>query len=188
MPFKRQKLLRTSRCVTLTRSSSPDPDSAYGIQEQERRLRTYARKHGFIVVDSVTLPGTSSGDPKTHAAVDALLCRRQSRKDFNSLLVADFSRLVRDTDAGLELKRRFNAAGINIVTPYVHDRMRPLIKRDTGEKGRRTPNGKNKKTRVRVDRAAADDRRRDSRVPAGVEHAHPRPDRVGVESKRGGDR
>lgn len=112
--MNREKL-QGKRYIGLLRCSSPGQKDT-SIQDQRRLLDAFGQEHGMVCVDHVSLEGVSGSVPGNRTDIQELVARKQTKDDFDVLLVQDTSRLTR---AGVHhahrIQSELNAVGIDVV-------------------------------------------------------------------------
>lgn len=111
----KEKDLHGKRFVGLLRCSTIGQADT-SIDDQRRLLEAYAREHGLTAVDHVALEGVSGSLPGNRGDIQQLIERKQTRDDFDILLVQDTSRFTRaGTQHAHRLESELNAVGIEVV-------------------------------------------------------------------------
>jgi len=111
----KEKDLQGKRFVGLLRCSTIGQADT-SIVDQHRLLDAFGREHGLVPVDYVELDGVSGSLPGNRSDIQQLITRKQTKDDFDLLLVQDTSRFTRaGTQHAHRLESELNAAGIELV-------------------------------------------------------------------------
>jgi hypothetical protein len=107
--------LQGKRYIGLLRcSSAKQADTS--IDDQRRVLEVYAREHGLIPVDYVSLGGVSGSLPGNRTDIRDLIARKEQKNDFDLVLVQDTGRLTRGgVQHAHHIESALNAADIDVV-------------------------------------------------------------------------
>lgn len=107
--------LAGKRYINLVRcSSSKQADTS--LVDQLALLNDYAARHGMTHVDDVLVDGVSGSIPGARHDFDKLIQRKETREDFDVVLLQDTSRLTRaGNEHGAKVEYDFQAAGIEVV-------------------------------------------------------------------------
>jgi DNA invertase Pin-like site-specific DNA recombinase len=107
--------LAGKRYINLVRcSSSKQADTS--LVDQLALLSDYAARHGMTHVDDVLVDGVSGSIPGARHDFDKLIQRKETREDFDVVLLQDTSRLTRaGNEHGAKVEYDFQAAGIEVV-------------------------------------------------------------------------
>jgi DNA invertase Pin-like site-specific DNA recombinase len=100
------------RVLALARSGAADPVK---VESQVKSLHQFANQAGMIWVDAVRLAGV--GDKEMDKHFGELIGRKRTADDFDTLLIADYSRLTRLGAAHLlRILRNFHRADIRVIS------------------------------------------------------------------------
>ncbi len=107
--------LAGKRYINLVRCST-DQQTETSIPAQLELLNRFATGHGMIHVDNIVLDGVSGSKPGNRKDIDQLLTRKQSKNDFDVLLVQTEDRLTRGgTQHAMWIQQELIRHGIQIV-------------------------------------------------------------------------
>lgn len=108
----RRRLGQPLRVLALARSGATNTAQ---VESQVKSLRQFATTAGMIWVDAVRLAGVGDKDMDKH--VRSLIERKRTADDFNTLLVADYSRLTRrGANHLLRILRKLHRSGIRVIS------------------------------------------------------------------------
>jgi ElaB/YqjD/DUF883 family membrane-anchored ribosome-binding protein len=97
------------RCSTAEQADTSIPD-------QIKLLKAFGQQHGMVFVDQVVVSGVTGSVPGARTDIDQIIHRKQSKNDFDVLLVQDVSRLTRaGAEHGMKLKYDLAVAGIEVI-------------------------------------------------------------------------
>ena len=104
------------RCAIYARFSS-DRQSAVSIEDQTRKCREYAERHGWVILeDHIYADHAVSGTSAERTGLQKLLASaEQSGRPFDAILIDDTSRLTRKLADALNLYERLTFAGVRLV-------------------------------------------------------------------------
>ncbi|HEX4352783.1 MAG TPA: recombinase family protein, partial [Polyangiales bacterium] len=106
--------LKGNRVAAYARYSS-DRQNEASVDDQLRRLRTFASAHGRAVNDALTFTDHAiSGASTARPGFEALM-ERVKRREIDVLLVEDTSRLSRDNADALNLYKQLSYYGVQLV-------------------------------------------------------------------------
>jgi site-specific DNA recombinase len=104
------------RCAVYARFSS-DRQSAVSIEDQVRKVREYARSHGWTILDDhIFADHAVSGTSAERTGLQKLLASAEhSGRAFDAILIDDTSRLTRKLADALNLYERLTFAGVRLI-------------------------------------------------------------------------
>ncbi|MGC8624055.1 MAG: recombinase family protein [Phycisphaerae bacterium] len=111
----RSELLKGKRYINLVRCST-DQQAETSIPAQLELLNNFAAAIGMTRVDDIVLDGVSGSKPGNRDDIQQLIARKQTKNDFDVLLVQTEDRLTRGgAEHGMWIQQEFIRNGIQIV-------------------------------------------------------------------------
>src|SRR5206468_682590 len=108
-PYAGRNYLCLVRCSTNQQIDTSIPD-------QLKLLRAFGDEHGMHYVDSEVVGGVTGSVPGARTDIDKIIHRKQTKGDFDILLVQDASRLTRaGAEHGMSVKYELMSAGIDVI-------------------------------------------------------------------------
>lgn len=107
--------LQNRRCIALVRCST-GKQSKNSFPQQQEWLKTFAEENGMVYVGD-RMEARSASQTRKRPDLDYLFKRKDTKDDFDTVLVQDLSRLTRGgLKHGLRLFFKFEDAGIRVVS------------------------------------------------------------------------
>lgn len=105
--------LARMRYIAYARSATHSPEA---VESQIRSIREYAGSLGMVCVDEIRLCGVNGLHPLFRPDLRKLLARKQTRDDFDAVIMADCARLTRDWPDGFgRVQALFALHGVRIM-------------------------------------------------------------------------
>src|SRR4051812_28687140 len=105
----RKKQVRGKAILYARTSTSAQSES---VQAQLRRMRNFAKNSGLVIVSHLIGKGVTPDPKKT---VDALIERKKTSNDFDTVVLNGADRLARTTADSVSALFKLNGAGIDVV-------------------------------------------------------------------------